>query len=589
MADKKVKIVAFVNADSTNFRSEMRKAEDSTKQSGSVMQGIFQGVGQQITRVFVDLAKTAFRTFLDGMKLVTSEIQESLKAAMEFSEGLSEVSTLGVDDIEGLRKGVLDLSSDLGLELNNSVKGLYQAISAGVPEDNVLDFLRVSGELATAGLTDLETAVDGLTSVINSYGLSFDRAREISDVMFTTVRLGKTRVEELARYLGRVTPIAAQMGVEFDEVSAILTSATRAGIRTRLAVTGLKAALSNILTPAEQTVRIFDEMGLSVADVNRLVREEGFIAFLQQLTPDQLKEVITSVEGLNTVLATIGQDGGKQFQKFLAEIQEGAGATKKAVGEVLSSSARQWKIMQSTIKVIRVEAIRPLEEFVGKILEILNEKLLKPIQDKVVPLLAQYLERLFTGPDAIAVLDKITDWSNWAVERLITDLNQALKGDIGFGDMIEGWINDGWVFLEPVLVDIGVKIIKVMIKSMTIALEQGLLTIARTFERLLPEIDWSRILAMPGEAGLMSLPGFHNGGMVPDLYGGGRDVIARLQPGEQVIPRGDVLNNNYGGVTINISGAGDPRKVAQEIKDIFRQDERLGRGYGKFNPEFKER
>lgn len=591
MAEKKVKIVAIVDAETTGFVGEIDGVLRRTKSSGSVMQGIFQGIGQQLTRTFVDVARFAFRSFVNSLKSVGREIVEAVRFSAEFGEALSEVATLGVEDLDELRQGVLDLSSDLGLDLLNNVRGLYQAISAGVPEENVLDFLRVSSELAVAGLSDLETTVDGLTSVINAYGMSFDRAREISDVMFTTVRLGKTRIDELARFIGRVTPLAAQMGIEFEEVSAILASATRAGIRTRLAVTGLRAAIANVLTPSEQAQRVFENMGLTVNQVGEMIREGGLIQFLQQLTPDQLKEVISSVDGLNTVLAVIGQDGGAQFQSFLAEIQDSAGATEIALGKVIGTTARQWDILRSTLIAARTEIVQPIADYAGEILKILNEHLIKPLRDEVTPLIVAALEGFFLGDHAQAVLETVGLWSRLVIERLIVDLESALLGEIGFGEMIKGWIDDGWTVIQPVVHELGVLMARVFIEAFKQILKIAWDEYKNWLNELFMEMARRQERAWQlrrGELtpGMFIAPEFHNGGVVPDILGGGSAFPAMVQPGEQIIPRDEArAGARTFNVSINVSGAGDPRAVAREIKRVLTDMEREGRGIGVLAPE----
>ena len=83
---------------------------------------------------------------------------------------------------------------------------LYQAISAGVPSDNVFDFLETANKAAVGGITDLSTSVDGITSVVNAYGSDVISAAEASDLMFTAVKEGKTDFGQLSDSLFQVIP-----------------------------------------------------------------------------------------------------------------------------------------------------------------------------------------------------------------------------------------------------------------------------------------------------------------------------------------------------------------------------------------------
>ena len=119
----------------------------------------------------------------------------SLKLAADFDKAFSEVRTLlpKVSDeaFGALQKDLRDFSNETGTVTTEAIPALYQAISAGVPRENVMDFLRVANKAAVGGVTDLETAVDAITSTVNAYGPEVLSATQASDIMFTAVRLGK--------------------------------------------------------------------------------------------------------------------------------------------------------------------------------------------------------------------------------------------------------------------------------------------------------------------------------------------------------------------------------------------------------------
>ena len=67
----------------------------------------------------------------------------AISMGADFQAGMNEVATLAPEvakNIDGLKKGVLGLSTELGTNAVESTKALYQAISAGVPGGNAIDF-----------------------------------------------------------------------------------------------------------------------------------------------------------------------------------------------------------------------------------------------------------------------------------------------------------------------------------------------------------------------------------------------------------------------------------------------------------------
>ena len=171
---------------------------------------------------------------------------ESLAAFKNFDKGMREVFTLmpGMTEeaMGAMSEQALQAAKDMGKLPEEVVPALYQALSAGVPPDNVFDFLETANAAALGGVTDLETAVDGLTSVTNAYGKEVIDVTTASDVMFTAVKLGKTNFEQLSNSLFNVVPTAASLGVKFEDVAANLAALTAQGTPTSVATTQLRQA-----------------------------------------------------------------------------------------------------------------------------------------------------------------------------------------------------------------------------------------------------------------------------------------------------------------------------------------------------------
>ena len=55
-------------------------------------------------------------------------------------------------------------------------------------------FLETAQKGAVAGVSDVSTAVDGLSSVVNAWGEKNITAAQASDLMFTAVKEGKTYI-----------------------------------------------------------------------------------------------------------------------------------------------------------------------------------------------------------------------------------------------------------------------------------------------------------------------------------------------------------------------------------------------------------
>ncbi|MBC7293079.1 MAG: phage tail tape measure protein, partial [Thermoleophilia bacterium] len=258
----------------------------------------------------------------------------AIKMSTDFNAAMADVATLiprNTDLVAGMKKEVQDLAVATGKSTTDLARGLYQVISAGVDARDAMSVLGVAARAAAAGLTDTNTAVDAITSTLNAYGLSADKASQVSDVLLTTVRLGKTTFGELGATIGRVIPIAAQTGVSFEDLNAAIVATTAVGLDTAEAVTGIRAALNNILKPSKQASELAASLGLQF-DAQAL-KAKGLIPMLQEIVKatkgdtEAMTALFGSVEGVNAVLALTSEQGMAKMLAAQQEMQNAVGAT----------------------------------------------------------------------------------------------------------------------------------------------------------------------------------------------------------------------------------------------------------------------
>ena len=77
---------------------------------------------------------------------------------------------------------------------------------------------------------------DGLTTVLNAYGLEASKATDISDQMLVAQNYGKTSFGDMASSMGKVIPIASSLNVSTQELFSSIAVLTKNGIGTSEAV-----------------------------------------------------------------------------------------------------------------------------------------------------------------------------------------------------------------------------------------------------------------------------------------------------------------------------------------------------------------
>ena len=247
------------------------------------------------------------------------------KLAMDFEDSMAKVSTIADTTqvpIEDLKDGIIDLSSKTGQSADDLSEAMYQAMSASVETGDAVEFLDTAVKAAVGGFTDNATAVDGLTSVLNSYGMEASNVESIANQMLITQNLGKTTFGELASSIGQVTPIAASLGITTEELFSSLAATTAQGLGTSESITALKAAMSNIIKPSKEASEAAQTLGIDFS-VSAL-QSKGWIGFLEEVreglknASPEYANLMTSVEEGTKKLADMEKAGRKNTDEYKA-------------------------------------------------------------------------------------------------------------------------------------------------------------------------------------------------------------------------------------------------------------------------------
>ncbi len=335
-------------------------------------------VNGQLTGIQGSLQKASKGMKIAGAAMVGASVAigtASLKMAGDFDGAMREVNTmmlLNEEDFKSFSKEVQGLAKSMGVDATESAKALYQAISAGVPKENAVEFLAIASKAAIGGVTDTLTAVDGLTTVINAFKLPMEDAQHVSDVMFATVKGGKTTMEELSASMFQVAPMAAAAGVKFETVSAALATMTKQGVPTSVATTQLRQAIQAMIKPTADMKTALDGLGYASGDA--LIAEQGLSGALDLLTEasggsnEVLGKMFGSVEGLQAVLALTGENA-ETFASDIAAIGDSAGAATDAFDQMEMSTARKMEKMQAQMKDMAITIGTALMPTLIKLLE----------------------------------------------------------------------------------------------------------------------------------------------------------------------------------------------------------------------------
>lgn len=348
-------MTVYLYANTEKFIGEMDKA---TRKLGGLdgLGGTMAGIGKGVAVGLGGLA-------VAGVTGLGFAAADAMGDFVDFESGMTEVFTLlpGLtsDAKDQMTNDMLSFAQDLGVLPEEAIPALYQAISAGVPKDNVFDFLATSQAAAVGGVTDLETAVDGISSVVNAYGSDILSASDASDLMFTAVKNGKTTFGELAGSLFNVIPTAASAGIGFEQITSALATMTSQGVPTSVATTQLRQMLVELTKDGSETATMFED--IAGQSFKEFMAGGGNLADglykMIDATEDSglaINDLFGSVEAGNAALAITG-NGYDSFKKNLSDMGGSTGATETAFATMNDTAGRAMESLNARFDAMKLE------------------------------------------------------------------------------------------------------------------------------------------------------------------------------------------------------------------------------------------
>ena len=352
------------------------------KKGANQTKGILKNLSQQITGmdVFAGLGIAATLAF-------TKIAKESTEMALTLEQSMREVQTISgyaQESFEEMTASVIEMSTTVPEGADNLAKALYQIVSAGYDGAAGMKLLEVSAKAAVAGVTDTATAADGLTTVMNAWKYSAEDATLVADILFTTVKLGKTTFEELANSISQVAALASASNIPLTEITAAIASLTKQGVPTAQAMTQIRASiigLSKTLGDGWSSTMTYQDAMQAVVD----------LAGGSQV---ELQKYLGSIEGVGAALSLTGENS-VGAQEDLDAMNNSIGASTDAFDFMAQSAENKLAILKNVVN--------------ARMLEIGSE-----IKDVLADLAVGFVEALDSGK-----LQKVVDVMSVLVASMV--------------------------------------------------------------------------------------------------------------------------------------------------------------------------
>ena len=338
-------------------------ADNMTNAMGSLEDGISDTGDAALKTGDIIKANLVSEAVTQGIQKLGSALKaaasNAVSMAMSNETAFAKASTLlSGDDLTKYFEGLIEMSNRTGVAFTDLAESMYSALSAGVPQDNVLEFVENTVNLSKGGFTQTATAIDIVTTALNAYQMEMSEDTHVQDVLITTQNLGKTTVDELASNMGKLIPTANGVNVAFDQLGAMYATVTANGVATAETTTYLNAMINELGasgSTAEKAMQAatagtdmagkkFSEisaMGYDVTDVLKLMDEYA------QSTGKSLSDMFSSSEGAKA--ANILLSNAESFKSNITAMIDSTGAAATAAETMMDTTAEKTQVAKNQI------------------------------------------------------------------------------------------------------------------------------------------------------------------------------------------------------------------------------------------------
>ena len=219
----------------------------------------------------------------------------AVKMATDFQASQTQLVTGAGESQKNLgmvSAGILAMAGTVGQSATDLSKGMFLIESAGFHGAAGLQILKAAAEGAATGGAQMTVVADALTTAMHDYNIPASDANRVTSALIQTVADGKTNLQDLASSIGKVMPVAAALGISFQQVTGAMATMTNAGLSARLAAMHLNTTLLALSAPNAVAAKSMKAVGLTTQGVKNILDGPG---------------------GLASALQTIEQHVGKTF------------------------------------------------------------------------------------------------------------------------------------------------------------------------------------------------------------------------------------------------------------------------------------
>ena len=359
-------LVTIIRYNTSN--RELRRAEQQVNDFTRNTQRQFQSWGQNISKI--TRAATVVLGALGAGAFGVGAAEERSLLNLRTQLGLA------ADEVEDLKAPLRDISKETNRPLKELNDAIFSVRSAGLGGADAMEVLNASAKAAASGLGDTKSIALLAGGAVNTFGSDVLGGERAVEILLGTVKEGNLNAAELANTMGKGFTFVDQLGADLAEYGASIAGYTRTAQSASAATDAVSATFRALATPSSEGAKILKDVGFSVADVRRAVKEDGFLATLDRLRTAlggnevKLRQLLGEANAVGFALHATGE-GAAEYEQILGGVRDTVGDVSKGFEIYANSSVadadRATNNLRLALSTLYNNVLAPLLQLFGKL------------------------------------------------------------------------------------------------------------------------------------------------------------------------------------------------------------------------------
>jgi TP901 family phage tail tape measure protein len=317
------------------------------------------------TATLSSLGQTAAATALGfiGANSITSALQSVGRyitdAVKEFATLQTTISQIGDSanlngqQLQELLPRVRDLADAYYVDDQSVANSLKAAIKAGVEFSDSFDVVGQAIRLSKVSGEDMVTVTQTLVREMKAFNVPTADAAKVANSLFVSIKNGNITLGDMETFMGRIAPIANELGVSFDQLNAMLSALTQKGMSASDAAFALRTVLSSIRSPTKEATDFAKKLGIEFSIAS--VQAKGFNKWMEDVatatgnSADALELLFPGMRGVGASMVFTA-DTAKTYNKILKETNTSTEALTDAEIRRAMNLSEQWKDLKNNLE-----------------------------------------------------------------------------------------------------------------------------------------------------------------------------------------------------------------------------------------------